>query len=133
MQPILLVEDDDSSAKLTRRTIQRGAILNPVMHCPSATSALLHIETLEVPLLVLLDLGLPDMHGLEVLQYLRNHKRTDISSLCVFILTVHDDQEMLTRTMAHGANAFLSKNLNLSRFLMEVQNCGLVLDMGTNE
>lgn len=126
---ILLIEDDENSAILTRRDLQRANIKNPIVTYAYGAQALLHLESKDIPSLILLDLALPDMHGIDILKYIRHHERDDIRGLCVFVLTLTDDQEIMIKTIDTGANAFLRKDLNMGSFLSAVQDCGIALEI----
>lgn len=130
--PILLCEDDPGSALLTNRALRAAHINHDLKIFTNGTDALLYLENEQNPLpcLILLDLGLPGIHGLDVLRYIRDHDRADIAGLPVFILTLNDDQKMLTETIDHGANAFLSKNLDIGLFLKAAHDAKVVLDIG---
>lgn len=128
---IWLAEDDPNSSILTIHTLQKANVKNEIVVFRDGSDVLLGLENKDpLPLLILLDLSLHDIHGLDVLKYIRKHQNFEINSLCVFVLTVSDDQETIAKTIETGANAFLRKNLNMGDFLRAVQDCGIQLDIG---
>lgn len=129
--PIMMVDDDPNSIILTSRVLKNAAIQNPFLTYSYGAEALLYLEKHhDLPIIILLDLALPDIHGIDVLRYIRNHARSEINALCVFILTVSDDQATMVKTIENGASAFLSKNLDLAAFLIAAQGCGVSFDLG---
>lgn len=128
--PILMIEDDENSAVLTQRILEQASIRNPFINITTGADAILYLEKNDPPILILLDLGLPDTHGLDVLKYIRKHERPSIHDLCVFVVTISDDQALVAQTIETGASAFLTKNMNLASFLAAVQDCGVSLDIG---
>jgi len=87
------------------------ASLRPLsnMQCTEASSGLEAIERLALaPVdLIVLDLNMPDMHGLEVLQFVRSHAR--YQAIPVIILTTRGDDDSRTAALAAGASQYLTK------------------------
>lgn len=129
--PIMIVDDDVNSILLMTRILVGALIRNPIVTIATGSEAILYLEKqTDLPLLILLDLALSDIHGIDLLRYIRKHEVHLISGLCIFILTVSDDQATMVKTIENGANAFLSKNINLASFLAAAQDCGVTLDIG---
>lgn len=129
--PIMIVDDDVNSILLTTRILVGALIRNPIVTIATGSEAILYLEKqTDLPLLILLDLALSDIHGIDLLRYIRKHEVHLISGLCIFILTVSDDQATMVKMIENGANAFLSKNINLASFLAAAQDCGVTLDIG---
>jgi two-component system chemotaxis response regulator CheY len=105
MYSILVVDD---SVTMRRMII---ASLRPLsnMQCTEASSGLEAIERLALaPVnLIVLDLNMPDMHGLEVLQFVRSHAR--YQAIPVIILTTRGDDDSRTAALAAGASQYLTK------------------------
>lgn len=132
MAAILLVEDNGDHALLIQRLFQNKGIRNGVDVVKTGNEAMLYVYQNPLPCLILLDLGLPDIHGLKVLDFIRSREQEDIRKLCVFILTMSDDQDTIARSVAATANAFLSKNLDnetfMAEFLLAADQCGAGLE-----
>lgn len=90
---ILLVEDDDIDAKIVERAFNKLRIANPIIRATDGVMALelLRDGTVSRPYIILLDLNMPKMGGLEMLEVLRGDK--DLSNSIVFVLTTSKDDE----------------------------------------
>lgn len=92
---VLLVDDDDIDAEAIRRAFKKARIANPLYHVPHGLAALQRLRgedgkpPLERPFIVLLDLNMPRMSGLEFLEAIRSS--TDLNDSVVFVLTTSDD------------------------------------------
>ena len=90
---ILLVEDDDIDAKIVERAFNKLRIVNPIIRAKDGVMALelLRDGTVQLPFIILLDLNMPKMGGLEMLEELRGDK--NLSNSIVFVLTTSKDDE----------------------------------------
>jgi len=128
---ILLVEDNPGDEALTLRALKKGGILNEVIVARDGAEALDYLfrtgnysnREPEHPGLVLLDLNLPKIGGLEVLRRLRNDERT--RSLLVVILTSSGEDRDLREGYEAGVNSFVSKPVEFNEFASAVQTLGL--------
>jgi two-component system response regulator len=129
---ILLVEDNASDEALTLRALQKSKILNPVVVARDGVEALDYLfgegahagrDTAEQPSLVLLDLKLPKLDGIEVLQRLRADERTRL--LPVVILTSSNEDRDRLSSYHSGANSFVRKPVEFSAFAQAVGQLGL--------
>ncbi len=127
----LLVEDDPQAAILLKRIFKKKARDITITVASDGAEALQYLtgtptagqQLQELPALVLLDLDLPKVHGLEVLRRLRAHPRT--ATLPVIILT--SDREIDAATgYTLGANSFMRKPLDFDEFLRTIVKIGLV-------
>jgi two-component system, response regulator len=125
---ILLVEDNPDDAELTLRALKKSKILNDVIVAHDGAEAI----DLLVPsdgkqgldaALVLLDLKLPRMDGIEVLRRLRANQRTRL--LPVIILTTSREQEDLVNSYCSGCNSYIRKPVDFVEFMTAVQQIGL--------
>jgi len=112
VKEILLVEDSDDSAVLTRRALIAVGILNPVRHLTDGCSALTFIQGQAVsspsfPSVLLLDLKLPGLNGFEILAYLKDKK--DFTGMLKIVLSDLHDTKSIRQAYALGANSFLNK------------------------
>ena len=129
---ILLIEDNPSDIELTKRALKRGHIVNEIIVAEDGEEALdylfgtgSHLGTNlpELPAIVLLDLKLPKIPGLEVLRRIREHTRT--RRLPVIILTTSREEEDLGASYDRGANSYVVKPVDYSRFQQASEQLGL--------
>lgn len=125
---LLLVEDNPTDAKLMVRAFGRWNFGNEITIASDGAEALklLHgpgTEQRPLPGLVLLDLKLPRIDGLEVLRRIREHERTRV--LPVVVLTSSRQDEDLIQSYAFGANAYVRKPVNFSEFVEAAKTLGL--------
>lgn len=122
---MLLVEDNPDDEKLTLRALQRGNILDPVVVARDGAEALevLLGENAEVFALVLLDLRLPKLSGLDVVERLRADPRTRLTP--VVILTTSNEESDLIQGYSLGANSYIRKPVDFQQFVDAVAKLGL--------
>jgi two-component system, chemotaxis family, chemotaxis protein CheY len=123
MKKVLVVDDSPTMRRMIISSLREIA---PV-HFEEAESGLVAIEKLALFRfdLVILDLNMPDMHGLEVLQFVKNH--SVYKSIPVVILTTKNDESTRTATIGTGAAMFLTKPFAPKEFsenIKEVLNNG---------
>jgi len=123
--PILLVEDNLDDELLTRRAFERNGIANPILIARDGEVAveLLLGETPVRPSVVLLDLNLPKLSGLEVLARLRADVRT--RGLPVVVLTSSREEADLVCSYNLGANSYIRKPVSFAEFVKAVGQLGL--------
>lgn len=130
-RPIMLVEDNPHDEELTLRALKKSNILNPVVVARDGAEALDYLLAREqhaespppLPQVVLLDLKLPKVDGLEVLKALRAHSRTRL--LPVVILTSSTEQQDLVSSYELGANSYVRKPVDFAQFLEAARQLGL--------
>ena len=129
---ILLVEDNPDDEALTLRALKKNNILNEVVVARDGVEALDYLfgkgvyadrDMSVMPHLILLDLKLPKMDGLEVLRHLRTDDRTRI--LPVVILTSSKEEQDLINGYSLGANSYVRKPVDFSQFSEAVRQLGL--------
>lgn len=129
---ILLVEDNPKDEALTLRALKKSGIANEVAVTRDGAEALAFLfctgayasrSPADVPALVLLDLNLPKIGGLDVLKRLRGDERTKL--LPVVILTSSDEEKDLLEGYKSGANSYVRKPVEFSEFASAVQQLGL--------
>ncbi len=131
-QVILLVEDNPTDEKLTLRAFKKSGIANEVVVTHDGVEALDYLfgtgqyagrDTSVLPTLVLLDLKLPRVDGLEVLKRVRADERTKL--LPVVILTASREEEDVVKSYSLGANAYVRKPVDFAEFAAAAQTLGL--------
>jgi CheY-like chemotaxis protein len=129
---ILLVEDSSSDEELTLRALKKNNIANRVVVARDGAEALDYLfregahaqrSAHEVPQLVLLDLNLPKIGGLEVLRRIRADERTKI--LPVVILTSSREDRDLMSGYGSGANSYVVKPVDFTQFADAVRQLGM--------
>jgi two-component system response regulator len=126
-RPILLVEDNADDEKLTLRALRKNSVLNDVVVARDGVEALDYLfnadRSLLLPQVVLLDLNLPRINGVEVLRRVREDERTKI--LPVVILSSSRQEEDIARSYACGANAYVRKPVEFGEFIDAIRTLGL--------
>ena len=129
---ILLVEDNPDDEALTLRALRKNNIGNEVVVARDGAEALDYLfgtgpyagrDASDIPPVVLLDLKLPKVDGLEVLRRLRADARTKL--LPVVILTSSNEEEDRLKSYDLGANSYVRKPVNFSEFIEAVRQLGL--------
>lgn len=129
---ILLVEDNDDDVELTLRALRRNRVANKVDVVRDGAEALEYLfatgdyakrDVRDTPNLVLLDLKLPKVGGLEVLERVRADPRT--RRLPVVILTSSNVESDLARSYDLGANSYIRKPVDFTQFMEAVNQLGL--------
>ena len=124
---IIMVEDDEGHARLIERNIRRAGVNNEIRHFVSGTAAIEHLfapsSLSNGPFLVLLDLNLPDMTGIDILAKLKANAHLKRSP--VVILTTTDDSREIQRCYDLGANVYITKPVNYDGFANAIRQLGL--------
>ena len=129
---ILRVEDNPDDEALTLRALRKNQILNEVVVARDGVEALDYLfgtgayagrDVTQQPQLVLLDLKLPKIDGLEVLQRIRADEHTRLQP--VVILTTSKEDRDVVSSYAHGANSYIRKPVDFEQFMEAVRQLGL--------
>jgi two-component system response regulator len=129
---ILLVEDNPDDVALTIRAFRKSNIMNDIVQAHDGSEALDYLfgrgqyagRDLDVmPTLILLDLKMPKVDGLEVLKQLRANERTRL--LPVVILTTSKEDQDIIDGYALGANSYVRKPVDFNQFVEAVRQLGL--------
>lgn len=130
---IVMVEDDEGHARLIERNIRRAGISNDIRHFLDGTSALEFIlSSVDGPLangpaLVLLDLNLPDMSGIDILTKIKQEPK--LKRMPVVVLTTTDDKAEIQRCYDLGCNVYITKPVNYESFADAIRQLGLFLSV----
>lgn len=128
---ILLVEDNPSDVALTKRALAQHRILNKLVVAEDGREALEYLlsngsngkKGNRLPAVILLDLKLPNVDGLEVLKQIRGHERTKL--LPVVILTSSTEEKDIISSYDLGANSYIRKPVDFVQFAEAVRTLGL--------
>ena len=129
---LLLVEDNPQDELLILRALRKANVANRIDVVRDGQQALdflfnqgeyARTEERDLPVVVLLDIGLPRLSGLEVLHAIRSHPRTSL--LPVVILTSSDEERDRLQSYENGANSFVRKPLDFSEFAQTVAQLGI--------
>ncbi|HEY9605645.1 MAG TPA: response regulator [Allocoleopsis sp.] len=129
---LLLVEDNPDDEELTLLAFEQSSVSNEIVVARDGVEALDYLfgtgiyanrDTAQLPALILLDLQLPRINGLEVLERLRADNRT--RWLPVVILTTSNEQQDLIDSYSLGCNSYIRKPVDYNQFLTVVQQLGL--------
>jgi CheY-like chemotaxis protein len=129
---ILLVEDNPSDIKLTKRALEQSQITNELIVAEDGGEALDYLfgtgqyagrDIRIIPAVVLLDLKLPRIDGLDVLKKIRANDLTSL--LPVVILTSSDQEEDIITSYKLGANSYIRKPVDFNQFAEAVRTLGL--------
>jgi two-component system response regulator len=129
---ILLVEDSSDDEKLTLRAFRKSNVLNPVVVARDGVQAVDYLfgvgthagrDASETPSVILLDLKLPKMDGLEVLKRIRADSRT--RNVPVVVLTSSKEEQDLVASYHLGANSYIRKPVDFEKFVEVAGALGL--------
>ena len=128
---IVMIEDDEGHARLIERNIRRAGVNNAILPFRDGTSALEYLmgadgtgeASAKRHLLILLDLNLPDMTGIDILEKVKANPHTRRSP--VVVLTTTDDQREIQRCYDLGANVYITKPVNYEGFSNAIRQLGL--------
>jgi CheY-like chemotaxis protein len=129
---ILLVEDNPSDIELTKRALTKSRVTNELVVAEDGQAALDYLfgeglyagrDLPELPALVLLDLKLPRVDGLQVLRQIRADDRT--CRIPVVILTTSMEEQDLSQSYDLGANSYIRKPVDFTQFAQAVEHLGL--------
>ncbi|MBB5760733.1 response regulator [Methylorubrum rhodesianum] len=131
LKPILLVEDNPNDIELTLAALEQSQLANEIVICRDGAEALDYLHRrgiydrpdVQDPAVVLLDLKLPKVDGLEVLGAVKSDPRT--RAIPVVMLTSSREESDLVRSYELGVNAFVVKPVGFKEFFDAIQDLGV--------
>ena len=128
---IIMIEDDEGHARLIEKNIRRAGVTNEVKPFANGTSALAFLLGEDGtglvnngrPMLILLDLNLPDMTGVDILKIIKENEY--LKRIPVVVLTTTDDQREIQRCYDLGCNVYITKPVNYEGFANAIRQLGL--------
>jgi len=128
---IVMIEDDEGHARLIERNIRRSGVNNQILPFTNGTAATRYLfggdgsgfDHKGEALLILLDLNLPDMTGIEILRKIKENKY--LKSTPVVVLTTTDDSVEIKRCYELGCNVYITKPVNYDSFANAIRQLGL--------
>ncbi len=127
IRPILLIEDNPMDADLTVRAFQRRHLANPVEVARDGEEALTFIPRWEagepLPIVILLDLKLPKVSGLEVLRQFKGHPKLNTTPVVVLSSSAEDNDVQTAYQL--GANSYIVKPVDFDKFIQVAEHIEL--------
>ena len=127
---IIMIEDDEGHARLIERNIRRSGVNNAILPFSNGTDALRYLfggdgsgHHKGEALLILLDLNLPDMTGIEILRRVKENRYLKCTP--VVVLTTTDDSVEIKRCYELGCNVYITKPVNYESFANAIRQLGL--------
>lgn len=128
---IVMIEDDEGHARLIERNIRRSGVNNDIIPFATGTEAVNYLFGADgtanqhkgQALLILLDLNLPDMTGIDILRRVKDN--ATLKSAPVVVLTTTDDAQEIKRCYELGCNVYITKPVNYENFANAIRQLGL--------
>ncbi|HEY3746597.1 MAG TPA: response regulator [Gemmatimonadaceae bacterium] len=128
---IIMIEDDEGHARLIERNIRRSGVNNEIVPFSNGTDAVRYMFGGDGTglahngrsLLILLDLNLPDMSGIDILRRIKESKH--LKAAPVVVLTTTDDCDEIKRCYEFGCNVYVTKPVNYESFAHAIRQLGL--------
>ena len=132
---ILLAEDDDGHAQLVQRNLERAGVLNGLLRVRDGQELLdclnsrgsSHQQTLGEALVILLDINMPRIDGIEALRQVKANPNTH--RIPVIMLTTTDDPREIDRCYELGCNVYITKPVEYEGFIDAIRRLGLFLQI----
>ena len=132
---IVMIEDDEGHARPIEKNVRRAGIQNEIVPFTHGNPALDYIlgptrdgvPRVGEPLLILLDLNLPDMTGIDILRKIKQNAHSH--RIPVVVLTTTDDKAEIDKCYEHGANIYITKPVDYEGFATAIKSLGLFLSV----
>jgi CheY-like chemotaxis protein len=125
LKPILLVEDSKNDVELTMAALQESSIVNPVIVLRDGAEAMAFLQNLDaasIPIVVLLDIKMPKMNGMEVLRAMKADDK--LKQVPVVMLTSSREGPDINECYRLGANAYVVKPVVFDEFFQAIKEVG---------
>lgn len=130
---IAMIEDDEGHARLIVKNLRRAGVHNKIVPLADGASAMAFLFGPDGsglvnkgrPMLILLDLNLPDMSGIDILRRLKENEHLRV--LPVVVLTTTDDKSEIQRCYDLGCNVYITKPVDYEKFANAIQQFGLFM------
>jgi CheY-like chemotaxis protein len=136
-QPLLIVlaEDDEGHAYLVKQNLARAGIANEIVHVPDGQAAIDYVRRegafadrlVNGPLLLVLDINMPRLDGIEVLARIKTDEAT--AKIPVIMLTTTDDPREIERCYELGCSVYITKPVEYEAFVEAVKRLGMFLQV----
>lgn len=128
---IVMIEDDEGHSRLIEKNIRRAGVNNTILPFSNGTDAVNFLFGVDgtgtsnkaKPLLILLDLNLPDMSGIDILKRVKTNDH--LKRVPVVVLTTTDDTSEIQRCYDLGCNVYITKPVNYENFAHAIRQLGL--------
>lgn len=128
---IVMIEDDEGHARLIEKNVRRAGVHNEIIPFTLGKKALDYLlgeardglVNRDRHLLILLDLNLPDMSGIDILEQIKNNEHS--KCLPVVVLTTTDDEREIQKCYDLGANVYITKPVDYEGFATAIRNLGM--------
>lgn len=128
---IIMIEDDEGHGRLIEKNIRRAGVNNEILPFQTGSDAMKFMFGADgtgrtykgKPFLVLLDLNLPDMSGIDILRKIKENENLKRSP--VIVLTTTDDEEEIQRCYDLGCNVYITKPVDYESFANAIRQLGL--------
>jgi CheY-like chemotaxis protein len=122
---IVMIEDDEGHARLIEKNIVRAGVKNSILHFPTGSAGMDYLQNNQGTgsLLILLDLNLPDMTGIDILQSLKADEA--LKKVPVIVLTTTDDKREIERCYELGCSVYITKPVEYEQFAHAIRQLGL--------
>lgn len=130
---LLIAEDDDGHAALVQRNLKRSGIINEMIRFRNGEEVLDYLikdgkgQESGIPYLLLLDIRMPKVDGIEVLRTLKSHPV--LKKMPVIMVTTTDDPREVDRCHELGCNNYVIKPVDYEKFVKAIQQLGLFLNV----
>jgi len=132
---ILIAEDDAGHARLIEKNLARAGLRNPIQRFDNGQAVLDFLlrngsgvrRAVETPYLLLLDIRMPQVDGIEVLRQLKQHP--ELRKIPVIMLTTTDDPREVERCHAIGCSSYIVKPVDYDKFAEAIKSLGLYLSL----
>lgn len=130
---IVMIEDDEGHATLIEKNLRRAGIMNEIVHIDNGRKAADYLlgkgeyanNRPSTPMLILLDLNLPELDGFQILEMIKKDDSTKL--IPVIILTTTDNPREVERGYALGCNVYVTKPVEYEAFADSIRKLGLLL------